>query len=732
MSLGPLELPLDRSLLTLTPQDPRGRPKMPPLGSYSTSSITQSKLKRINSGGNNASSGSNTSGGNKPSHGRSLSHILASLSKNSNSLHRPSLARSKSTDGLTGKYKSTDKNGVALKRNNRSLTKLTGLNPLTKSNLNQLIKSNKSNSSLKGLNMSTLSGLKSSSKKEKAILRLNEDNDDDDEYEDTGSPPEESKEEKRQPSNTSAIAKVEEEPHEHSNGGYSFQSSNDDLSNNIYGGLLYLSQSTGLTRKINGNDASNNNIAGKLAPIESENISGISFNANPMESSVRKVAEPITTTKTVETMNSYQPNQSIFNNLQRKGQKSGNTSNSNKGGDNFQNFLKNGNGADSSSSSTGSASGATGTTSAGNPSTTGSGANAGAGSRSGSKAGASTSVGNGTGNSSSGITGPSSHHENRTQQRLWLQRENSLMDVSNIEPKNLGNFSSLSLNNLMFSHQGQVDLLQLAMSQNVVTPGGNSSGGTSSYGAVGSGGPVGPTTPGVAGGDSQTSLYGLLLNIQTSSQNSIQSRTEFERLNREYLNVRRNLNPVGESLNRTQEYFKSSSINPKVVKSRNQKNKLPPTSQPASSSTSTSLTPGAAGGKDFTSSFNEREAEISTLVNKIWQEALISNSTQTQQSPLRISTQQIAQQQQHQQQQQQLLQLLQLIQQLQQLQFGQPISGPGHLPLQLRPANQRLQSYTQSNYSNLRNPQTPTTRAVKLASVSQQSFKKNDHLVNLA
>ncbi|CAH2351719.1 hypothetical protein CLIB1423_04S04412 [[Candida] railenensis] len=729
MSLGPSELPSDRSSSTLTPQDPRGRPKMPPLGSYSTSSITQSKLKRINSGGNNTSSGNSTSGGNKPSHGRSLSHILASSSKNSNSLHRPSLARSKSTDGLTGKNKSTDKNGVALKRNNRSLTKLTGLNPLTKSNSNQSIKSNKSNSSLKGLNMSTLSGLKSSSKKEKAILRLNEDNDDDDEYEDTGSPPEESKEEIRQSSNTSAIAKVEEEPHEHSNGGYSFQSSNDDLSNNIYGGSLYLSQSTGLTKKINGNDTSNNNIAGRLAPIESENISGISFNANPMDSSVRKVAEPITTTKTVETMNSYQPNQSIFNNLQRKGQKSGNTSSGNKGGDNFQNFLKSGNGADSSSSSTGSASGATGTASAGNSSAVGSGSNAGAGSRSGSKAGASTSVGNGAGNGSSGVAGPSSHHENRTQQRLWLQRENSLMDVSNIEPKNLGNFSSLSLNNLMFSHQGHVDLSQLAMSQNVVTPGGNAGNGPTSSGPMGSG-PVGPTTPGVAGGDSQTSLYGLLLNIQTSSQNSIQSRTEFERLNREYLNVRRNLNPVGESLNRTQEYFKSSSINQKVIKSRNQKNKLPPASQSASSSTSSSSTPGAAGGKDFTSSFHEREADISTLVNKIWQEALISNSTQSQQSPLRISTQ-IAQQQQ-QQQQQQPLQQLQSIQQSQQSQFGQPISGPGHSPLQSRPANQRLQSYTQSNYSNLRNPQTPTTRAVKLASVSQQSFKKNDHSVNLA
>lgn len=461
---------------------------------------------------------------------------------------------------------------------------------------------------------------------------------------------------------------------------------------------MFLSQSTGLTKKFNDRgvenglehgtrpvptDSNNGNGVGSISS-HSESANGISFKAKPID----KIAEPITTAKTVETINSYQPNQTIFNNLQRRQPKqvamstaatekaeaaaaaaAANTVATN----DFQTFLKNSN----------------------------------------------------TANSSGG-------HENRTQQRLWLQRENSLMDVPTIDPTQLANFSSLSLNNLMFSHQGMTPLEQPQQSQyqqaqtqlqqlplllvqlaqtpgNVVTPG-----------VVGAGGAV---------SDSSASLYGLLLNIQSSHQNSIQSRTEFERLNREYLNVRRHLNPVGESLNRTQEYFNSASINQKVTKAR---------SKQAAQSLGDSITnPSTSANtfKEFSPTYQEKESEINQLVSKMWQGALISSSSSASSSsnasPLRVSTQN---------------QLSGLLQQLQgypgQLGAVQHVGGGGGgggiggQTSQLvagRPSSQRLQSYSQSNY--LRSPQTPTTRAVKLAasgSTSQQQFKKNDHLVNLA
>ena len=49
--------------------------------------------------------------------------------------------------------------------------------------------------------------------------------------------------------------------------------------------------------------------------LNSTAISGISFKANPME--LNNAAEPVTTSKNVSQNNSYQPDQTIFNNLQR-------------------------------------------------------------------------------------------------------------------------------------------------------------------------------------------------------------------------------------------------------------------------------------------------------------------------------------------------------------------------------------------------------------------------------
>jgi hypothetical protein len=732
---------------------------MPPsLGSYSSSSNVTLAKKR----------------GPKLVHGRSLSHIQPSKlnAPGGGASLRPQLGRSKSTDGFTSRLTSHPSTGSIstltrpngpLKKNPRSFTKPTGLQPLTKLTLNPLIKSSKSNSSLKGLTVGGLNGLKSSARKGRAVLRLN---DDDNDFEDTGSPPDDPAVQQAPPPpppsapspqaqppvessksdppqdvaavpDTQAQSSFPSSKAAHPDDAYLYQSS-EDLSNNVYGGLLLLSQSTGLTKKIDNTikvaaDAQTGDLVHHVplrltGSANSDSQTGISFNANPIDG---KVAEPIITTKTVEPVNSYQPSQTILNNLQRTRNpaatraQSTNVANqeaNDLNANNFQYFLKNNNLNQNHKTIT-----TAGVTSA----------------------------------KPDDVAAPNpSHHDNRTQQRLWLQRENSLMDINSIDPTQLANLSSLSLNHLMFSHQGglvsdhlhmppphqhqhqhhqqphqlqlqlQLRLQKLQQQQQLLQQHQQHQVSTPTAQVIG-----GPVNLGLAPSESTSSLYGLFSNIQSSQQNSIQSRTEFERLNREYLNVRRHLNPVGESLNRTKEYLKS--VHPQQIP-KTRKQQLQPASEPGSMSPSVT----ANTFKDFSPSFHEKEAETTMLINRIWQTAVISTSTSS--SPL-LNTPSRAMQLQHQlsshpqlQLQLQLLllmlpQLLLLYQaqglqhQLQLLQ--QSLQSLQHL---LRPHNQRLQSYTQPGYTSLRSPQTPTTRAVKLATASQQSFKKSDNLVSLA
>ncbi|EGV61377.1 hypothetical protein CANTEDRAFT_114855 [Yamadazyma tenuis ATCC 10573] len=145
---------------------------------------------------------------------------------------------------------------------------------------------------------------------------------------------------------------------------------------------------------------------------------------------------------------------------------------------------------------------------------------------------------------------------------------------------------------------------------------------------------------------------------QNGQQNPIQSRVEFERLNREYLNVRRYLNPVGESLNRV----KNNTI--RIEKSK----ESPP-----------GLNKNGNTFQEFAPHYQEKEKEVNGTLNKIWQEALLSTSSikpQQQQLPYSRSPKQMQ-----------------------------------------KPQMQRIPSRNQ--YMNFRNSQTPTTRAVKLAAQAQ-------------
>ncbi|CAK7894445.1 hypothetical protein CAAN1_32S00188 [[Candida] anglica] len=894
----------------------RGRPKMPPSGSYSTSALvtttTPNKPK------------SRKSGTGPWTHGRSLSHTKlplkgggggggytasgASMSPSpmtpatsagggggSFVAARPHLGRSKSTDGLV----KTRNN--ALKRSNRSLTKLAGLQPLTKTTSNQSLKSNKSRESLKGM---AVVGLKRSGKKERAILRLN-DEDDDEEYEDVEGP-----DVVVQPFETGMIesvpvelatldsapvdsvpvdsvpvdsVSVESAPLESAQGselsgagsdlaatthpansstttsyqpGFNSERMTTERSlsgsvgepvggNNIdpvpgpgtasgsghgpsststaapavvpttsmdsdssvvpfegdagegdatgagyaYGGSLLLSQSTGVTKKFNNNNnGTTTGNAGQptLQPqdaFNSRSISGISFRANPMDDAKGGggAGVPGATGSGSDDSNSYQPGQTIYNNL-RGGGDNGSSLNEAGARDRararardesdaledsataaaaaaaaaaavdpsmatFQDFLKHsnknshGNGHSSSTSHTSHRGGA-------HASDHGSGMRPGSGSGPGTGLGSGTGgfasgSGSGSGSGSASASASASAHDNRTQQRLWLQRENSLMDVPGLDPTHLGNFSNLSLSNLMFDessggapsgsasaigsgmsssrqHQPQLHP-QFQLSQVQASPprlngaGAGGAGGSSATALMngsGSGGALSSAT-------SESSLNGLLLNVQSS--NSIQSRTEFERLNREYLNVRRNLNPVAQSLSRTREYTQSQQLTvakkkkdagPATADRRTSSQRTTagtatgsggPSSTSSSSpatlaSSPTSTTPVADRSTnsfdEFSPEYHAKDQDITALVNKLWQKALISSTSSLGNvtTPLRISTQ------------------------------------------QQRPTNQRLQSYTQATgYTNMRSPQTPTTRAVKLAAASQQNFKKNDHTsVNIA
>lgn len=755
-------------------------------------------------------------------HNRSMSHnkLLNKLSTSSNSsahLVRPNLNRSKSTDGLV-----KTRPGGGVKRNNRSFTKLSGLQPLTKTVSGQSLKSNKSNSSLKGMNPSSnlipLSGLKTSGRKGKAILKLNDDFENE-EYEDLENDEDKdltpesfhvgedgkkynnfnsSEDVYRQPyydlnnessniatrvipesesslpyvqtvenmedGNKTKIAKPDY-PHQKSNeyiqsSGSSIpsvteqpqqgvsrdqskdsnkdmknlptnyssaQSSTDDLvlASNMYGGSLLLSQSTGLTKKFdakgekaklasndvfsnaNYKNIGNNSVSDNQPFVgnNSESISGISFQANPIIQT-QNIAEPVTTNKNVIQNNSYQPNQTIFSNLKRTNSQFM----SNKKGQNHQgineqdyphisrNITEEGGNQNKSQNE----------------------------------------MHNGVNNFSNFLNSSSTDQHNannietRTQQRLWLQRENSLMDLSNFD-SNLANGSNLSLNHLMFAHnfnsvsnnggngslisntnyfnQARDNMQQQGMFP--ITPGGfnapQSSGGNNSLANIGklhnnqineitSNGSLSLSANSMNMGNpiensSTTNINGLLLMVQNNHQNSIQSRTEFERLNREYLNVRRNSNPVGEGLSRVNQYFLSKEIDiPKSTKKQNG-NTTPLIYSQTSASNGNSF-------KEVSKVYQENE--ITQTLNKLWQDAVMSSLSSTP-TNARIGNGQNGQ--------------------------NQSLTFQNQLIQSQRPVNPRGGSFNQAiNYSNLRAPHTPTTRAVKLAAQTQN---KRSNEVNI-
>ena len=593
------------------------------------------------------------------SHNRSFSHnkVLNKLSTSSSSTTRPHLNRSKSTEALV-----KTRPGGPLKRNSKSYTKISGLQPLTKTISSPTLKANKSNSSLKALALTSGIGLKSSARKGKAILRLNDDDGDfedvnellDSEEHNTGPVPErfDSQEtvstthlqqEQNIPSLYEQINRILPEPTpaseessqvndklevvEEGNAGdssasvsqqeiteqketrpdfsTSTRSSTDDFlqTNNLYGGSLLLSQSTGLVRKIDHLHGGNlkmteayPNIPGNDS-MTSRQISGISFLANPMETN--NVAEPVTTSKNVNQNNSYQPEQTIFNNLQRtnnqymtnkkqqqelqsrqqhnqqpktkQGQPPSPVGHAvHNGANNFSDFLK---GSQSASSSSDLQYG---------------------------------------------------HNiETRTQQRLWLQRESSLMDVTNLDAARMGNFSNLSLNNLMFGHsynnQSQVNMREMQHGNQILSAQQQSQHHLhqhqqlqqqqqqqSSQMQPGIPQPMTPLTPG--GGSPYASLESSGPMMQPALPNTVQTRTEFERLNREYLNVRRHLNPVGESLKRIESI---SSNDLKMEKTR----------KGGTNGRNTA----ADSFEKFSPLFQEKETEITGTLARIWQDAILSS-----------------------------------------------------------------------------------------------------------
>lgn len=543
---------------------------------------------------------------------------------------KPHLNRSKSSDGIVR----TVRMGV---NRNRSFNKLSGLQPLTKTLLNgsyprggglapltktvlngsakgmkkaaldHLLRSLKASSSAKALYGGSTTGLKTSGKRGRAILKLNEDTGED--YEDLSDnlayegreeeegnaaesgarggesrDPENESRETRETEDLGGSRGISEEGREteifkgvaqeknmrnvslvsgigaqqgeketassqtqNPNVNYEAHTVADfrqepmtrgnsaDDSSALYGGSLLLSQSTGLTRKI-----------GPISELYSSDSraaedTGLSF--APMR--------PTTTEGTIKN-ESYQPNQTIFSNLQRTNTQFLNNMmqnqpqaadkkpatplelhrSSNSAYKDFSSFLK----------------------------------------------------GNQT---------PLNATENRTQQRLWLQRENSMMEAPPADMSKLQNFSSYSLNKLMFAYnQSSTNLRDsqyVASSQQNAdaTPLRES--------------PQAPTP------ESVTNLFYMI----QGGQNSIQSRTEFERLNRGYVNVRRHTNPVAESLDRLRKH-RDGELD--VNKRQNKKNGY---SQAANTFS------------EYYPKWEEKREWADATINQMWQSALISSSAST-------------------------------------------------------------------------------------------------------
>lgn len=483
--------------------------------------------------------------------------------------------------------------------------------------------------------------------------------------------------------------------------------STDDLGNNLYGGSLYLSQSTGLTRKM---DSQMRPQEGDIpvGSASSEVNGGISFKAHPMDLN-HNIAEPITTNKNAIKENSYQPNQTIFNNLQRTNNQYVNSkrqSNQNDGDSRHMNQP---------------AYGTVKSTLQRNKSQN----------QQQNQTKVPIAQINGPNNFSNFLNNNTSKNidntDTRTQQRLWLQRENSLMDVS-VDPSQLANMSSLSLSNLMFANSYHQSGNHFNQPTTPMTPGGNLNMMMTPIGSV-----PGQSIPGSYqqprgftnnnNNNSQTSLHanndtlsqinnvnGLYFMLQNGQQNPIQSRIEFERLNREYLNVRRYLNPVGESLNRTKN---NTIVIKKSTQSRENNQELSIQNMNANNF------------KEFSPKFHEKEADISTKINKIWQDALV----------LTLSFNESGNSSDNKPESQSLTNGSSAYTQSNYSSDNNYTNTDGNSynpnttntntnvkfsnsPKQYqRPQIQRLPSKNQ--YANLRNPQTPTTRAVKLAAQAQ-------------
>ena len=175
-----------------------------------------------------------------------------------------------------------------------------------------------------------------------------------------------------------------------------------------------------------------------------------------------------------------------------------------------------------------------------------------------------------------------------------------------------------------------------------------------------------PATPGVGNngsypGSDVNGNQGLLNLVQGTLPHTVQTKIEFERLNREYLNVRRHANPMGESLKRLESY---SGKELKVSKTR----KGDKSTTDANASTF----------EEFSPTFHEKETEISNTLSKLWQDAIVSSLSSSAARPTQPATQ--------------------------------------HHPTNQRSINPRLASYNQ-NYNNSRQNQAPNTRAVKLAPI---------------
>ena len=547
------------------------------------------------------------------------------------SMIRPSIARSFSTGGLPKLARTNTR------RSNKSLSKLSSFHPSSKLNLGYHPKSGKLNTH------TSLAGHKSIPNMRKAVLMLHNDEGEDDEFEDYNegdirdndqqlrklqlrSGPNGNKSEYRNrdgdPNNSSAYRKE------------SSVSLADDFenTNNIYGGSMLLSQSTGLTRKI-GNENSTeklNNVDGGFADSsddveKGENGSpslnevgsvashGISFKAKPMQLKNQTFARPVMNNENVSSSHVSQLGQSSI----KQGQPFTNQ-------DALARRRK-------------------------------------------------PLQGDG---SEYPLPNQGQKIETRTQQRLWLMRENSLMDMVNADSQRL-NLSNLSLNNIMFPTESFRNT-----KDSVKNTGGANPFSLSDYLVEHSSGTRGSKADAIPSGNttSMSNVNEFFQAGQNQFSNPIHVRTEFERLNREYLNVRRNLNPVGECLNRLpQIYPKDKKIEVK---------KIPHGSPQTGEKTATGSYVDSLRGSD--NSTKEEDEEVTSVLSKLWQGAIISAHSDSSHIP----------------------------------------SHEENSNLQEKEDHQQSHSIS-SSYGRTRLPQRPTTRAVKMAEKAQaQTHTQNFQILD--